>query len=107
MFQNFGDRKIQVSNAPGFDGVEESEISNALCVAYDKLQRIINNELLLSLNFKSHDVGKKIEHEVHLKLSFPGKTVIASESGWVVVGLVHKALHVLERETIEAVKGRR
>ena len=99
------ERNIQVSNAPELGGIELTEINNALVLSYDKLQRIVNNELQIALHFKeAHASGRRAQHEVHLRLTFPGKTVVASETGWNAVSTVQKALHVLERETIESVK---
>lgn len=104
---NFGKRRIEVSSAPELDSFCQSKVESALSFSFDKLQSIVSNELLLHAHFKQHEVqGKRTKHSVHLKLVFPGKTIVASESGWQPVKVLQRALNVLERESIESVKGR-
>ncbi len=102
------ERNIQVAGMPRLDSFELGKINNALALTYDKLQKIVGNRMLLVLHFKEcHKEGRREKHSVHLRLSFPGKTVVATETGWSPVPAVQSALHVLERETIESVKARR
>ena len=104
---NFGRRKIQVSNLPELDGFEESKVEGVLRISFDKLQRLVNNEMLLSAHFKQHEAdGKRAKSSVHLKLGIPGKTIIASETGWNPINVLQAALNVLERETVEYLKRR-
>jgi len=100
-------RNIQVVNAPKLNSFDLSKINSALDAAYDKLQKIVANKMLLVLHFKeSRKEGRRENYGIHLRLSFPGRTLVASETGWDVVATVQKALHVLERETVESVKRR-
>jgi len=102
---DFGARKIEASDLPKLDSFERSKIESALNGFFDRMQGLLKKELLLHAHFKLHEAdGKRKKHSVHLKLSVPGKTVVASESGWDTVSVLQKALKVLERETIESVK---
>jgi len=102
---NFGDRKIEASHFPEIDSFEKSKVESALNASFDKLQRLVNNDLMLRVHFKQHEAqGNRTKHSVHLKLSLPGKTFVASESGWNLVNVLQKALGVLEREATESVK---
>ena len=102
---NFESRKIEVSNLPEIDSFDKSKVESALIFSFDKLQKVINNEMLLHAHFKQHETdGTKTKHTVHLKLSIPGNTFVASETGWILVSVLQKALSVLERETVESVK---
>ena len=102
---DFGDRKIEASNLPELDGFNKSKAESALILSFDKLQKLVNNQVLLHVHFKRHETGgKRAKHSVHVKLGLPGKTLVASESGWNVVNVLQKALKALEREAIESVK---
>lgn len=102
---NFGNRLIETSNLPDIDTFEEKTLESAFSKSFDKLRTIVKNDLRLHAHFKRHEVeGKKTKHSVHLKLSFPGKTVVASESGWSLPNIAQKALKALERETLKALK---
>jgi len=104
---NFGERKIEASHLPELDSFEKSKIETALSLSFDLLQKIANNEILLHAHFKQHKPeGKKVKSTVNLKLVIPGRTIVASESGWELVGTLQAALKVLERETVESVKRR-
>jgi len=101
----FTKRNIQISDLPGLDSFEEQKLKQALEKSFDRLQNIVHNELSLHVHFKQHEVeGRKAKHSVHLKLSFPGKTIVASESGWLLPGVAQKALEAIERETLKALK---
>jgi len=102
---DFGERNIETSSLPETDSFEKAKIESALCSSFDRLSRIINNRLSLHAHFKQHETGgKRKKHSVHLKLSFPGKTVVASDSGWLLASVLQSALKVLEREAINSVK---
>ncbi len=102
---NFQDRTIEASNLPKLDSFEKSKMQTALLLSFGRLQKLVNNQVLLHVHFKQHKAtGRRAKHSVHLKLSFPGKTFIASESGWNAVNVLQKALKALEREAIESVK---
>jgi ribosome-associated translation inhibitor RaiA len=104
---NFSGRKIEVSDLPELDSFQKSAVENSICASFDKLKRIVDNEILLNVHFKRHQVeGKRAKHSVHLKLSLPGRPVVASESGWNPVSVLQKALKVLEREVVKGVKRR-
>jgi hypothetical protein len=98
-------RNIEISNIPELDAFEEEKVKTALKKSFDRLKAIVHNELTLHVHFKQHEVeGQKAKHSVHLKLSFPGKTIVASEFGWLLPGVVQKSLEALERETFKALK---
>lgn len=98
-------RNIQVSNLPKLDSFEEERLETALTKSFDKLQKVLNNQVLLHVHFKRHNAtGRRAKHSVHLKLSLPGKTLVASESGWNAVNVLQKALKALERAATESVK---
>ena len=104
---NFENKSIEASNAPELDSFETSKIESALIQSFDKLHRIVNNEMNLHVHFKQHETnGSKTKHSVHLKLTLPGHTLVASETGWVLLAVLQKALNVIERETVESVKRR-
>ena len=104
---NFENRNIEVSSLPEIDSFEKSKIESALILSFDKIARVVNNELLLHAHFKQHkNEGPKVKHSVHLKLTFPGKTTVASESGWELLKILQIALNNLERETVESIKKR-
>ncbi len=102
---DFEGRKIEASNLPELDSFDKSKVESALILSFDKLQKVTNNEMLLHAHFKQHESeGSKTKHSVHLKLSIPGVTSVASGSGWILVPVLQKALNVLERKTVESVK---
>lgn len=104
---NFEGRRVEASNLPKLDSFAQSKIEHALILSFDKLQRVVNNQVVLHAHFKQHmPEGKRTKHSVHLKLSIPGSTLISSESGWNLVNVLQNALHVLEREAIKSVKRR-
>ncbi len=104
---NFLERKIEVSNLPELDSFQKSAMQNSICVSFDKIRKIVDNEILLKAHFKQcMSSGKRTKHSVHLNLSFPGRPVVASESGWEPVSVLQKALKVLEREVVKDVKRR-
>ncbi len=104
---DFEGRKIEASNLPELDSFDKGRVESALILSFDKLQKIVNNEMILHAHFKQHETdGTKTKHTVHLKLSIPGNTFVASETGWIIVSVLQKALSVLEREAIESVKRR-
>ena len=104
---DFEGRKIEASNLPELDSFDKSKAESALILSFDKLQKIANNQILLHAHFKQHETGgTKTKHSVHLKLSIPGRTFVASETGWILVTVLQKALRALEREAIESVKRR-
>ena len=104
---DFGERKIEASNLPELDSFEKSKVESALIVSFDKMQRIVNKEMFLNAHFKQHEAeGTRKKSSVHLKLSFPGKTIVASDSGWTALGVLQSALKKLERETFASVKRR-
>lgn len=99
------DRKIQVSNLPDVDEIDKAKIDSTLATSYDKIARIVDNDFILKVNFKSHEKGgARKQHEVHLHLSGPGFEVIAKETGWNLIAAFHNAISTLERETIKKVK---
>ncbi len=102
---NFGTRKIEASDLPDLDSFEEQKLRAALEKSFDRLKAVVHNEMALHVHFKQHEVeGQKTKHSIHLKLSFPGKTIVSSESGWILPGVAQKALEALERETLKALK---
>ncbi len=104
---NFGNRRIDASNLPKLDSFANARLETALNFSFDKLQKVVNNEMLLHAHFKQHEAqGNRTKHSVHLKLSFPGKTVVASESGWNPINTLQASLKTLEREAIESAKRR-
>ena len=104
---NFEDRKIEVSKLPKVDSFEGGKIESSLCLSFDKIKRVANNDILLHVHFKQHESdGKRAKHSVHLKLSLPGKVLVASETDWNLMAALQKALNVLEREATESVKRR-
>lgn len=104
---NFGGRRIEVSNAPELDGFEEAKVVSSLSLSFDKLHRVLGKEPFLRVHFKAHEVqGRREKHSVHLRLVFPGKGFVASESGWQPLRVLQSALRALERETLEFVKRR-
>lgn len=104
---NFGQRRIEVSNAAKLDSFQKSKAETALSTSFDKLQRLFRNELLLHVHFKQHEAeGRRAKHSVHLKLNIPGNTFVASETGWNPVNALQSALDALEREAVESVKRR-
>ncbi|MFA4856155.1 MAG: hypothetical protein WC634_06270 [archaeon] len=104
---NFGERKIEASNLPELDSFEKSKIESALIASFDKIYKIVNKEMLLNAHFKQHEAeGTRKKSSVHLKLSFSGKTIVASDFGWDVLSVLQNALKTLERETLSSVKRR-
>ena len=102
---DFKQRKIEVSGLPELDSFEKGKIESALIASFDRIQKVVNNELFLNSHFKQHETGgKRTKNSVHLKLSFPGKTVVSSESGWSLVNVLQASLKTLEREAITSVK---
>jgi ribosome-associated translation inhibitor RaiA len=104
---NFGERKIEASNLPELDSFEKSKVESALIASFDKMQKIVNKEMLLNAHFKQHEAeGTRKKSSVHLKLNFPGKTIVSSDSGWDVLAVLQNALKMLERATLSSAKKR-
>lgn len=104
---DFSGRNIEASDLPELDSFEKSKIASALILAFDKIEKKVNNDLLLHAHFKQHDDGgRRTKHTVNLKLSLPGHTFVASETAWGCVDSLQKALKVLEREAVEGLKRR-
>ena len=102
---SFDGRKIQVSCLPELDSFEKSKAESALVACFDKLNLLVKNDVLLNAHFKQHETGgKRAKHSVHLKLSLPGKTLVASDSGWELLSALQSALKTLERETKDFLK---
>jgi len=98
-------RNIQKIGLPDFDEVDAVELQNCLEKTFDKLQQISGEDIQLVLHFKDYNKGgSKTKHSVHARLIAGGKTTSAQEVGWKAVATAKKALSVLEREAVEAVK---
>jgi hypothetical protein len=98
-------RNIQVVDAPDLDSFDLSKINNSLAIAYDKLQRIANNDISMVLHFKEYNTaGRREKFSIHLRLAFPGNNVVASAVSWKAPDAVQQALRILERETVELIK---
>ena len=104
---DFEGRKIEASDLPELDSFEKSKVRSALILAFDKIQKKVNNEIFLHAHFKQHEEdGGRSKHTVNLKLTLPGRSFVASETEWVCVDALQKALKVLEREAVEGLKKR-
>lgn len=98
-------KNIQIADLPDVDSIDKAKIDSTLANCYDKLQKFLNNEMLLKAHFKEHEVtGKRRKQSIHLHLSAPGIKVIASETGWNLITTLQKAVSTLERETVKKVK---
>lgn len=93
------DRKIQMSKLPDVDGIDRAKIENSLTKSYDKLQRLLNNDIFLKAHFKDFQkAGSRKNHSVQLHLSLPGIELSSSATDWNLITALQEALENLERE---------
>ena len=101
------ERNIQYVGMPDLDAIDKSRVLAALESSYDKILKIINNELLMKVHFKEQrSSGKTSKHTVNINLSFSGLNIVSKESDWRLINAVQKATFWLGREAIKAVKRR-
>jgi ribosome-associated translation inhibitor RaiA len=98
-------RKIQTSGLHAVGEIDRAKIMSVLSAFYDKIERIVNNELLLRAHFKAHEKeGARRKHSAHLRLSVPGFEIAATAVGWNILTALQEAVSKLEREALKRVK---
>ena len=96
---------IQMSHLPEVDEIDRAKIDAILSGAYAKLERILNNKLLLRAHFKDEQsAGARRKHFVQMHLSAPGLELASSGSDWNLITALQKAVEAIEKETVKAVK---
>lgn len=78
-----------------FDEIDAALFEKAVTSFLEKVGS--SSELTLSLEDYAKG-GMRVQHELHAKIFVDGKTFFAEEKGWKLLGVIQKALDVLERE---------
>ncbi len=98
------EENIELSHLPEVDEIDRAKINASLQGSYGKLQKRLNNKILLRAHFKEESkTGARKRHEVHLHLSAPGVEVTAVGAGWNLITALQGAIETLERETSKKV----
>ena len=99
------DRNIQLSNLPEVDEIDRAKVDSILAKCFDKLERVLNNEIHLKAHFKDFQkAGSRKNHSVQLHLSLPGIGLSASETDWNLLTALQNAVSKLEREALKKAK---
>lgn len=98
-------RNIQITDLPEIDEIDKARALYSLALCYDKIQRIVSNELHMHVHFKQQrKAGIRKQHAVNLKVSYPGKTLVSKASGWQLLTVLQTAIKTIDRETVNAIK---
>jgi ribosome-associated translation inhibitor RaiA len=93
------DRKIQISKLPKVDEIDRAKLDGSLAKSYDKLKKLLNNDIFLKAHFKDFQrAGSRKNHSVQLHLSLPGLELSSSATDWNLITALQEALGKLERE---------
>jgi CBS domain-containing protein/ribosome-associated translation inhibitor RaiA len=104
-----GTRNIHFTGLPELDEIDRKIVENNVTESYDKLERIANNEIDLSIHVKSERTsGARKKYQVNAKLSGPGINFNASKiTGWKLLTAIQDAMKAIEREMVDRIKRRR
>lgn len=99
-------RNLQLIGLPELDGPDRAIFEQSLTETYDKLGRIINNEIELTLHVKTHETGGlRRKYSVHCRLNSPGLNISASSAKkWKFLPCAQDALQTLEREVLGKIR---
>ncbi|MDP6671179.1 MAG: hypothetical protein QGI60_05200 [archaeon] len=92
-------RKIQLSKLPEVDEIDRAKIDGSIEKTYDKLEKLLNNDIFLKAHFKDFQKdGLRKKHSVQLHLSLPGIELSSSATDWNLITALQEALGKIERE---------
>ena len=78
-----------------FDEIDEALFEKAISSFLEK----VGSDVELTLSLKDYAKGgMRVQHELHAKVFAGGKTFFAEEEGWKLLGVIQKALDVLEKK---------
>lgn len=102
-------RRIHFTGLPELDEIDRKIVETNVTESYDKLERIANNEIDLSIHVKSERTsGIRKKYSVKAKLTGPGINFNASKiNGWKLLTVLQEAMKALEREMVEQGKRRK
>jgi len=99
------ERNIQISGLPEIDEIDRAKVLYSLALCYDKIQRLVSNEVLMHAHFKQQrKKGLRRQHDIKLKISYPGKTLVSNAKDWQLITTLQSAIKAIEREAIASVK---
>jgi len=99
-------RNLQITGLPKVDPVDMKVIERTLAENYDKFEKIVNNEIRLTIKVKAHrKSGLRKRYEVHAKLTFPGMSINGKSIAWNFLRALQESLKAIERNLIQ--KGKR
>jgi ribosome-associated translation inhibitor RaiA len=86
---------VKLVKFPKMDEIDSGLFEKAVESFFEKIGS--DSELVLSLKDYAKG-GLRVQHELHAKVFINGKTFFAEEKGWKLLGVIQKALDVLEKE---------
>ena len=99
-------RNLQITNLPKLDPVDMKVVERTLTENYDKFEKIVNNEIRLTVKIKEHrKKGLRKRYEVHSKLTLPGMSINGKSISWNFLRALQESLKAIERTLIQ--KGKR
>ncbi len=88
-----------MSKLPEVDEIDRAKIEASLTKSYDRLQKLLNNDIFLKAHFKDFQrAGSRKNHSVQLHLSLPGIELSSSATDWNLITALQEALGKIERE---------
>lgn len=100
-------RKIQYVKVPELDEVDRQALDNMVSEKYDRLTKMLHNELQLTLHFKHYSrTGLRKQHEVKCRLSAPGMSFVSSAKAWKLLKAAQRVLKIVERDVKKRIKNR-
>ncbi len=99
-------RNIQLIHFPELDEVDYATAEKEISSAYDKIEKILNNEIFLAIHVKSIEKGgMRKKYSLHIRLNSTGINVLVkSENKWTFLSALQDALKTLTRQISEKVK---
>ncbi len=101
-------RNIQFTGLPDLDEIDKAAIEKLVSNAYDKTERLLDNEIFLKVHIKQHEVdGMRRKYSVHCKLDSAGLHMDASsakEGQWKLLTAVQDAISVIEKDIAKRVR---
>jgi ribosome-associated translation inhibitor RaiA len=91
------------------DELDRATAEQAIAGTYDKLEKIINNVIYLTVHVKSHEAdGLRKKYSVHCRLSTGSASgamfISNSIKKWKFLTALQDALRTLERDVLKSVK---
>ncbi|MEM4598772.1 MAG: CBS domain-containing protein [Candidatus Diapherotrites archaeon] len=97
--------KIQISGMPALSSLDEEKAKTRIKAAYEKLERLLPADVMLSIHFKSQrKKGMRARHLVKAKVTSGKFSFNASSESWNLLTALEDALSVLQKEALKSSK---